>query len=109
MVIFNMRHGVEMATKHLFLLLFCFSYFAVYLFAFAWYTPIASGDRFILALFLPFMFVASYAMYTQPTRYLPIRPFGVQIKLVDVLNILVAFVLSVDMYFIMTGRILTML
>jgi 4-amino-4-deoxy-L-arabinose transferase-like glycosyltransferase len=109
MVIFNMRHGVEMATKHLFLVLFCFSYFAAYLFAFAWYTPIASGDRFILALFLPFMFAASYAMCAQPTRYLPIRPFGFQIKLLDVLNILTAFLLSIDIYFIMTERLLTML
>ena len=107
MVIINRRHSVEMAIKHPFLLLFCFSYFAAYLFAFAWYTPIASGNRFILALFLPFMFAVPYAICAQPTRYLPIRPFGVQIKLLDVLNILVAFILSVDIYFIITERMLT--
>ena len=109
MVSINGRHNVEMAARHLFLLLFCLSYFAAYLFAYAWYVPIASGDRFTLALFLPFMFATSYAICTQPARYLSIRPIGVRIKILDVLNISVLSILSVDIYFILTEKILTML
>jgi hypothetical protein len=34
-------------------LLFVLGYFSGYLLLFAWYTPIAAGDRFVLSLFLP--------------------------------------------------------
>ncbi len=46
-------------------LFFIVSYFTVYLALYAWYTPIASGNRFFLALFLPaifsFAWLISYA------------------------------------------------
>jgi hypothetical protein len=38
-------------------LLFLFGYFAVYTLLYAWYTPIAEGNRFVLSLFLPTMLV----------------------------------------------------
>jgi hypothetical protein len=38
-------------------LLFLFGYFAVYILLYAWYTPIAVGNRFVLSLFLPTMLV----------------------------------------------------
>jgi hypothetical protein len=106
LVIVNGRHSIEMAVKYPFLLLFCLAYFVAYLFGYAWYTPIASGTRFTLALFLPFMFATSYAIQTQPTRYLPVRPFGAKIKLQDVFNVSVLFILSLDIYFVLTKRIL---
>ncbi|MBN1977783.1 MAG: glycosyltransferase family 39 protein [Anaerolineae bacterium] len=108
MAILNRRHTLEMAAKRPFLLLFCLSYFAAYLFAYAWYTPIASGNRFTLALFLPFMFAISRAIFAQPTVYLPVRPFGVQIKLLNVLNALVLALLFFDIYGVLTEKVLTM-
>ncbi len=38
-------------------LFFYISFFASYYLMFAWYTPIASGNRFVLALFMPFLFL----------------------------------------------------
>jgi hypothetical protein len=108
MVILNRHHNVEMVLKYPFLLLFCLSYFILYLLSYAWFTPIGGAPRLVLALFLPFMFAISYAICAQPTRYLPIRPFGVRIKLLDAFNVLVLLIFSVDIYFIMTERMLTM-
>jgi hypothetical protein len=104
--ILNRRYTLEMAARRPFLLLFCLSYFAAYLFAYAWYTPIASGTRFTLALFLPFMFAVSRAIFAQPAIYLPVRPFGVQIKLLHVLNVLVLALLFFDIYGVLTERVL---
>jgi hypothetical protein len=106
LVIINGRHSIEMAVKYPFLLLFCVSYFAVYLFGYAWYTPIASGTRFTLALFLPVMFTTSYGIHAQPTRYLPVRPFGAKITLQGVFNVVMLFVLCLDIYFVLAKRIL---
>lgn len=36
---------------------FYISFFGSYYLMYAWYTPIASGNRFVLALFMPFMFL----------------------------------------------------
>jgi 4-amino-4-deoxy-L-arabinose transferase-like glycosyltransferase len=107
-VILNFRHNLKLAAGYPFILFFCLAYFVAYLLAYAWYTPIATGNRFILALFLPFMFSISYVICVQPVRYLPIRPGGMQIRLLDVLNALVFLVLVVDIYLIVTGRIVAM-
>jgi hypothetical protein len=107
-VILNFRHNLRLAVQHPFMLFFCLSYFIVYLLGYAWYTPIASGNRLVLAQFLPLMFSLLYVACAQPPGYLRIRPFGVQIKLLDVLNVSVLCILSVDVYLILTERILTM-
>jgi hypothetical protein len=104
----NRRQTLEMVAKHPFLLLFCLSYFAAYLFAYAWYTPLASGNRFTLALFLPFMFAISRAIFAQPAVYLPVRPFGIRIKLLHVLNVLVLGLFFFDIYGVLTEKVLTM-
>jgi hypothetical protein len=108
MAIINRRRTLEMVAKQSFLLLFCVSYFAAYLFAYAWYTPIASGNRFTLALFLPFMFAISRAVFAQPAVYLPVHPFGAKIKLLHVLNALVLALLFFDIHSVLTEKVLTM-
>jgi hypothetical protein len=106
LVIINGRHTIEMAVKYPFLLLFCVSYFAAYLLGYAWYTPIASGTRFTLALFLPIMFATTFGIHAQPTRYLSVWPLGAKITLHDVFNVAILLVLTIDIYFVLTKRIL---
>jgi hypothetical protein len=108
MVAMNSRYNIQVATRYPFLLGFCLSCFVVYLLGYAWYMPIATGNRFILAQFLPFMFTVSYVICKQPSSRVSIRLLGVQIRPVDVLNAIVPLVLIPDIYFILTERIVTM-
>jgi hypothetical protein len=107
-VILNFRYNLKLAAQHPFILLFCLSYFVVYVLGYAWYMAIMVGNRLILAQFLPFMFSISYVICAQPSRYLPIQPKGVRLRLLDVLNVSVLLILVVDVYFILTERIVTM-
>lgn len=50
------------------LLLFNFLYFGVHIILFGWYFAIAGGPRFILGLFLPYMFASSTALQTLVER-----------------------------------------
>lgn len=52
----------EMWRQHWPWVLFCLGYFGVYGAAYAWYVPIASGPRFLQALFLPYLFVIGLAL-----------------------------------------------
>ena len=45
--------------RNVFLALFILSYFSMYFLLYAWYTPIARPERFMLSLFLPFIFILS--------------------------------------------------
>lgn len=107
-VALNPRHSARLAGRYPFLLLFCLSFFTVYLLGYAWYMAIQVANRLVLALFIPVVFSASYAAFLQPPQHLSIRRLGMRVKLLDVFNVLVLCVLAVDMYFIMTDRIVTM-
>jgi hypothetical protein len=107
-VMLNFRHNLKLAAQYPFVLLFFLFYFVAYLMGYAWFTAITEGNRLILAQFLPFMFSISYVICAQPATYLPIRPKGIRIRLLDALNGLVFLILIFDIYFIMTGRIVTM-
>jgi hypothetical protein len=43
-------------------MIFISLYYAGYLFSFAWYTPIAAGNRFVLALFQPALLLILWAL-----------------------------------------------
>jgi hypothetical protein len=58
------RRVREMAMSNPFLCLFLILYFASYFLFYAWYAPIADGNRLILAQFIPLMFTISYALQT---------------------------------------------
>ncbi len=49
----------RLIAENLFAAIFCFLFFFCYLLLFAWYDAIVTDSRFILSLFLPFVFVAS--------------------------------------------------
>jgi hypothetical protein len=62
------------------LLFFILSYFAAYLVLYAWYAPIASGNRFFLALFLPAMFLLVWVIDHASRRGLCFSIFGRRIQ-----------------------------
>jgi len=49
----------RLIAENPFAAIFCFLFFFSYVFLYAWYDAIVSDSRFILSLFLPFVFVAS--------------------------------------------------
>ena len=96
----NWRRCLEIIKAHFLLITFTAAYFIVYLLAVAWYTPIAKGNRFILAYFLPYMFVLFYVLRSTDTY------FGAQAsRLLNAINLIVLCMLTVHIYYIMTTTI----
>jgi hypothetical protein len=86
------------------LCLFLVLYFAGYLLLYAWYSPIAPGNRFALALFIPLMFSLSYGLQILlGSSSLKAGRASVNALLVNNLAILV--VVLVDIYFVLTERV----
>jgi 4-amino-4-deoxy-L-arabinose transferase-like glycosyltransferase len=52
----------ELLARQPFAVIFCLLYFGVYLILYAWYNAVVTDSRFVLTLFLPFVFVASLAI-----------------------------------------------
>jgi hypothetical protein len=101
----NLRNS-KIPRRQIFLLLFCFSYFVAYTLLYAWYTPIASGNRFTLALFLPLMFCLTAAINTNASDR-QIRLAGKQISWLYLFNLLVLGMILFELYPILTDRIVT--
>jgi hypothetical protein len=84
---------------HPLVLLFVLGYFLGYTLLYAWYTPIASGDRFILSLFLPAMLVIVWVLSSAQNLDLGFDFFGRKISASSVspavLLFLIAYVLTV--------------
>jgi hypothetical protein len=98
--VLNWRRCLEIIKAHYLLIAFIVAYFVVHLLAVAWYTPIAKGNRFILAYFLPYMFVLFYVLRSTDTY------FGVQAsRLLNAINLIVLCMLTVHIYYIMTTTI----
>ncbi len=56
------RWGVGLLRRHPLVALFVVGYFVGYAVLYAWYVPIARGNRLVLALFLPFMFAVGWLL-----------------------------------------------
>lgn len=96
----NWRQCVEKFKHNYLLISFLIAYFVFHLLAVAWYTPIAAGNRFILAYFLPYMFVLFYIFRSAK------RHFGSQAsQLLSIINVIVFITLIGHIYYIMTSRI----
>lgn len=93
-------------AQHPVLILFTLTYFAMYFLLYAWYAPIADGNRLILAQFLPLMFVLAAAI-THMLEGLSLRAAGRSIPVLAAIHAAVLLILSVDVYFIFTQRITT--
>jgi hypothetical protein len=53
------QQACQLLAEKPFVAAFCFLFFSVYLLLYAWYDAIVNDTRFILAIFLPFVFAAS--------------------------------------------------
>jgi hypothetical protein len=104
-ILLNWRQSFVWAGKYPVVFLFAGGYFAGYLLLYAWYTPITGGNRFILTLFLPYLFVVSILIRRHYDHF-PTLVFGG--RRIQFLNVVVLSVLLVDLYFIFTRRIVTM-
>jgi hypothetical protein len=87
-------------------LFFYISFFASYYLMFAWYTPIASGNRFVLALFMPFLFLLirllNYARHHNLSSN-----FGSRKIYPSVLSPLILVILTIYMIFVFPFSIST--
>jgi hypothetical protein len=98
----NWRRCLEKIKQHYLLVFFAAAYLLLYLLAIAWYSPIASGNRFILASFLPYMFVLFYVLRSTE------RYFGTQAgRFLKVINLIVLCLLTGHIVYIMTNKIST--
>lgn len=109
--LFNWSKLKDILREFPFLALFVAGFFAVYLLLYAWYTPIANGNRLVLALFSPLMFTFSFIIYRLFEKQLVVQVNRHSTKTVHLglgLNVLLASILLVDGYIILTERISTM-
>jgi hypothetical protein len=90
-----------------FLCLFLALYFGGYLLLYFWYAAINSGNRLILAQFIPLMFTLSYGIVTLlRNSRLTTRRFSVDTLVIFNLGIL--FIVVMDIYFVLTEQVGTM-
>lgn len=102
------RRGMEMISEYLFLVSFCLSYFVAYLMLYGWYAPIVSGNRLILAQFIPFMFSLCFILGLRYFRGVCVWMGGRRVALVSVFDRVLLWGILVEIYFVMSGRILSM-
>ncbi|MBK8901147.1 MAG: hypothetical protein IPM53_08190 [Anaerolineaceae bacterium] len=109
--LFNRSKARDILIEFPFVALFAAGFFAIYLFLYAWYTPIANGNRLVLALFSPLMFTFSFIIYRLFDKQLVVklnRHSSKTVHLGLLLNALLTSILLVDGYIILTERVSTM-
>ncbi|WP_190798349.1 hypothetical protein [Leptolyngbya sp. FACHB-541] len=102
----NLR-SLKITKSQVFLLFFYFSYFTAYTLLYAWYIPIASGNRFTLALFLPLMFCLAAAINANASERPQIQLAGKQFSWFHLFNLFVLGMILFELYPILTNRIVT--
>jgi hypothetical protein len=90
-------------TAHPLLCVFLLAYFVAYFLLYAWYSPIAGGNRLILAQFVPLMFTLTTGW--QALLRSSKLNFGGQIDTLLVVDLIVLGVLAIDIYFVLTARV----
>ena len=85
------------------------AYFAVYWLLYAWYVPIAGGNRFVLSLFLPAVWLLVRLLSSRRYEDLALRGRKGPLAWATVVHVVVLGVLVVDLVHIMGVRIVTVL
>jgi hypothetical protein len=97
----------EAFRRYFFAGLFCAGYFLGYLLLYAWFVPINAGQRFMLSLFLPFMFMTMLIINYKPIREQTIRVSpNRKASWVTVANCYITALLIPEIYIILDSRIL---
>ena len=103
-ILWSWQRAKQAVISNPILSLFLVFYFASYLLLYAWYTPIAPGNRFVLALFIPLMFTISYGLQTL-LRSTQIGAGGTSVGALLANNSAILVVVLVDIYFVLTERV----
>lgn len=110
LVLVNRQRTWAILKQFPFVSLFVASFFGSYLLLYAWYWPISSGNRFVLALFSPAMFTLAFILHHLFTSQLSLkisRRSERVVNLGQLLNWALFAILLVDGYIILTERIAT--
>lgn len=97
----RVRYEFRVASERL---IFIILYFAIYFLLYFWYAPIASGNRLILAQFLPLLFILSIAVITL-LRNTFFRFRSSQNNLSTLAAIMVILMIGIDVWLVLTDRI----
>jgi len=85
-------------------IIFFLAVFIVYAILICWYTSIASGNRFVLTLFLPTIFFL-YSGFSKINEDFNLMLCGVKIKFVNLFNSILFLYLCYDIYTVLTFKI----
>jgi len=88
-------------------LLFVFGYFLGYVILYAWYTPIATGLRFVLTLFLPAMLLIVWLLAYAQEHNLAMNVLGRRVTALEVSPAILLF-LAVYMFTVFTSNLTTL-
>jgi len=102
------KQATKMLHSNIFPILFVCLYFSAYLLLYSWYAPVADGNRFILAQFLPLLFMLSLGLQAVlgDVNYFILRK---KLPLLTAVNYAITGVLLIDIYFILTDRIVSLM
>jgi hypothetical protein len=106
--ILKWKQAWQLIRANLFLALFALLYFATYFLLYFWYAPITSDNRLILAQFIPLFFTISAGLQALLSET-HIQIGKMKLQALPAINLLVLCVLSVDIYLILTTRIVQMI
>jgi hypothetical protein len=94
----------KLIQANLFLVSFAVIYFTAYFLLYFWYSPIVSGNRLILAQFIPLLFAVSAGLKTLLGGS-EIKLSGLRMERLTAINLAILCVLAVDIFFILTMRV----
>ncbi len=98
------RQGVQALRTNPLLYLFLVSYFVAYFLLCFWYAPIASGNRIILAQFLPLLFaLACGCHYLLRSSWFKVRSHVITPS--TLATVVILLIVVVDIYFVLTERV----
>jgi hypothetical protein len=106
--ILKWKQAWQLIRANLFLALFALLYFATYFLLYFWYAPITSDNRLILAQFIPLFFTISVGLQALLGE-MQVQIGKIKLHALPAINLLILCVLSVDIYLILTTRIVQMI
>jgi hypothetical protein len=98
------KRAWKLIQTNFFIIMFVVIYFGVYFLLYFWYTPIVSGNRLILAQFIPLLFALSAGLQTLLGDQ-RIKIAGSQVKALTAVNLIVFCILAIDIFFVLTMRV----
>jgi hypothetical protein len=94
----------KLIRTNLFVFLFAIIYFVAYFLLYFWYAPIVSGNRLILAQFIPLLFAISAGLHALLNGS-QIKIGRLQMETLTAINLAILCILAGDIYFILTVRV----